>query len=95
MSGTSLQLQPSSTLHFSASFYMDFWLAVIYIQICLRSTPFYRTMEDLSYISIYDYIYIPFGGEQTKDEHIWTYDETCISSISMCTTYACTTYTHM
>ena len=30
------------------------------------------------------------GGEQTKDEHIWTYDETCISSISMCTTY-----THM
>lgn len=61
MSGTSLQLQPSSTLHFSgASFYMDFWLALIYIQICLRSTPFYRTMEDLSYISIYDYIY-PLG----------------------------------
>ena len=64
MSGTSLQLQPSSTLHFSgASFYMDFWLALIYIQICLRSTPFYRTMEDLSYISIYDYIY-PLGGNK-------------------------------
>lgn len=68
MSGTSLQLEPSSTLHFSgASFYMDFWLAVIYIQICLRSTPFYRTMEDLSYISIYyDYIYISFGGNKIQ-----------------------------
>lgn len=108
MSGTSLQLQPSSTLHFSgASFYMDFWLALIYIQICLRSTPFYRTMEDLSYISIYDYIY-PLGETSSnlfvgggRANKRWTYLDMmkhvfsvfqCVLHIRICSTHIVLTH---